>query len=184
MQTAFSNLIPIRGDLRVTVRHAASGTVKFTYEIRNTVMYSGLKSLVNLVAQKTTITPADYAIKYLRIGTGAVAPVRTDLDLTLPAPNAVTPHTLVLGDAEKFLTTVAPSFECKIITTLGTGDLNGLNLTEAGLFIRGTTVPTPPGSPPIYGGFYPELFARQIFPAIAKTIANVVDFDWRLNFTS
>ena len=184
MQTAFSGTIPIRGDLRVTVRHADSGEVKFTYQIRNTIMYSGLAGLVNLLAQKTTTTAADYGIWYLRVGTGAIAPVRTDLDLGLPAPNAITPFTLTLNDATKFLTTTAPNFEVKIVTTLGYGDLNGLNISEAGLFTFGKIAPGPPGSPAGENGLYPELFARQIFPAIAKTIANVIDFDWRLNFTS
>jgi hypothetical protein len=178
MQTAFTGTIPLRGDLKLTLRHADTGLVKSTYEIRNTITYVALRSMVNLVSQKTTINPVDSKVAYLRLGTGVTAPTRSDLDLAIPDP-----FTISLGDAEKYLTTTNP-FEMKILATVGNGDLNGLSLTEAGLFIRGGTVLTPPGSPAIYGGFYPELFARQIFPAIAKTVAFVLDVDWRVSFVS
>jgi hypothetical protein len=189
MQNNFGSVIPMRGDLRIVVRRADDGSTHWRYEIRNTITYVALRSMVNLIAQKTTITPADYAVKYLRLGTGTTAPVRADINLNLPAPSAASPLSLVLGDAEKTLTTSNP-FEMKINATLAATDLNGLNLTEAGLFIRGTTTPTspaPPTSPAIYSGdpsHYPELFARQIHPAIPKSSAFVVDYDWRIAFTS
>jgi hypothetical protein len=189
MQKAFAATIPLRGDLRIVVRRADSGKIHWRYEIRNTITYVALKGLVNLISQKTTVTPADYAVTYLRLGTGTTPPVRSDINIEIPAPSAAAPLDLVLGDAEKYLTVTNP-FEMKIITTLGAADLNGLNLTEAGLFIRGTTTPTipaPPVSPAQYTGdltHYPELFARQIHPAIPKSAAFVVDYDWRIAFTS
>jgi hypothetical protein len=190
MQSAFEATIPLRGDLRIVVRRADSGAVHWRYEIRNTITYVALKSLVNLISQKTTSTPADFKVAYLRVGTGTTAPVRTDINLQTPAPSAAAPLTLVLGDTEKYLTVSNPTFEMKVIATLGAGDLNGLSLTEAGLFIRGGTTPTspaPPASPALYSGdltHYPELFARQIHPAIAKSVAFVVDYDWRVAFTA
>jgi hypothetical protein len=189
MQSTFAATIPLRGDLRIVVRRADSGEVHWRYEIRNTITYVALKGLVNLISQKTTSTPADYAVTYLRLGTGVVPPVRSDINLGSPAPSAAAPLDLVLGDAEKYLTVSNP-FEMKIVATLGAGDLNGLNLTEAGLFIRGTTTPTipaPPVSPaqnPLDLTHYPEMFARQIHPAIPKSAAFVVDYDWRIAFTS
>lgn len=190
MNTNFAMTIPMRGDLRIVVRYAKSGKEKWRYEIRNTITYVALRGLVNLISQKTTSTPADFKVAYLRLGTGTTPPTRSDINLETPAPNTATPHTLVLGDAEKFLTVSNPTFEMKVVTTLGAGDLNGLDLTEAGLLIRGGTTPTipaPPTSPAVYAGaptFYPELFARQIHPAIPKSGAFVVDYDWRIAFTT
>lgn len=181
MQNAFTATIPLRGDLRIVVRRADTGAVHWRYEIRNTITYAALKGLVYLISQKTTITPADYRVAYLRLGTGTTPPVRSDINIEIPAP-----LDLLLGDAEKYLTVSNP-FEMKIIATLGAGDLNGLNLTEAGLFIRGTTTPTGLGYPAQNAGdpsHYPELFARQIHPAIPKSAAFVVDYDWRIAFTS
>jgi len=186
MPTGFEATIPVRGDLCLLVRDATTHEVRWRYEIRNTIMYSALKGLVSLIAQKTTSTPADSAVAYLRVGTGTTAPVRSNLDLQLPAPNAITPHTLLFGDAQKYLTVSNP-FEMKIVTTLEAGDLNGLSLTEAGLFIRGGTVATPVGSPAVYTGaptYYPELFARQIHPAIAKSSGLIIDYEWRISFAA
>lgn len=189
MNPSFAATVPMRGDLRIVVRRADTGAVHWRYEIRNTITFVALKGMVNLIAQKTTTTAADFAVAYLRVGTGNTPPTRADINLVTPAPNATTPFTLLLDDAAKFLTISNP-FEMKIVTTLGTGDLNGFNLTEAGLFIRGGTTPTspaPPTSPAVYlpaPTFYPELFARQIHPTIPKSGAFVVDYDWRIAFTS
>lgn len=189
MQKAFAATIPLRGDLRIVVRRADTGKIHWRYEIRNTITYVALKGLVNLISQKTTSTPADYKVAYLRLGTGTTPPVRSNINIEIPAPSAAAPLDLLLGDAEKYLTVSNP-FEMKIVTTLGAPDLNGLNLTEAGLFIRGTTTPTIP-APPVSPAqntsdltHYPELFARQIHPAIPKSAAFVVDYDWRIAFTS
>jgi hypothetical protein len=72
----------------------------------------------------------------------------------------------------------------KLTATIPSGDLNGSILREAGLFTRGSTVVAPPGEYPGGSGFYPELFARQVHPDIAKNVAFVIDYDWRLAFTS
>lgn len=189
MDANFLTTIPMRGDLRIVVRRADTGAVHWRYEIRNTITYVALKSMVNLIAQKTTTTTADFAVAYLRMGTGTTAPTRADINLQTPAPSAASPFTLPLDDTNKFLTTSNP-FEMKILATLGTGDLNGFALTEAAMLIRGGTTPTspaPPTSPAIYSGSpsnYPEMFARQIHPAIPKSGAFVVDYDWRIAFTS
>jgi len=197
MQTTFATTIPLRGDLRIVVRRADSGAVHWRYEIRNTITYVALRSLVHLISQKTTTTAADYAVKYLRIGgypTGfpvvMVPPTRSDINLQLPLSLSTSKY-LSLGDTEKTLSLANP-FEMKITATLPTTELNGNDLTEAGLFIRGTTtatIPAPPVSPdneinPADPTHYPELFARQIHPAIPKSNAFVVDYDWRIAFTS
>lgn len=188
MDTTFVGQIPLRGDLRITVRRADTGAIHRHYEIRNTIVYAALKGLVNLLAQKTTLTdPLDYQIAYLRVGTGTTAPTRSDTNLEIPAtpqppdaPSAI-PHTMVLDDAGKVLTVIGP-YEIKILATLEASKLNGLSLTEAGLFTRGNSaLAQPPG---LYAGHYPELFARQIHAAIPKSAGFVVDYDWRIAFTA
>jgi hypothetical protein len=187
MSTAFQGTIPMRGDLRIIVRHAATGAVHWRYEIRNTITYIALKGVVNLIAQKTTLVdPADYKVAWLRVGTGVVAPTRADTNLGIPAPDSVfplLPVSLSLGDVEKVLSVSNP-FEMKVLATLPSTEGNGLNLTEAGLFTRGGTIAQPPGEYPAASGKYPELFARQIHPAIPKSNAFVIDYDWRIAFTS
>jgi len=198
MQNAFTGTIPLRGDLRIVVRRADTGAVHWRYEIRNCITNVALKSLVNLIAQKNIgpVLPDDFAVSYLRVGgypTGSpvamVSPVRTDINLQLSLPNATNPFRVILDNSTKYLTVSNP-FEMKIIASLGTGDLNGNDLTEAGLFIRGGTTitsPAPPTSPaqdPADLTHYPEMFARQIHPAIPKSNAFVVDYDWRIAFTS
>jgi len=186
MTTSFSGVIPMRGDLRIVVRRADTGEVTWRYEIRNTITYGALSNLVNLIAQKTTTVPADYAVKYLRVGDVVTAPVRANIDLGNALPLPATPYTVTLLDANKTLTTSNP-FEMKITATIPAGDLNGVTLREAGLLTRGTTTATPPGSPaqePSDLTHYPELFARQVHPDIVKNPAFVVDYDWRIAFTS
>jgi len=187
MQNAFVGTIPMRGDLRIIVRRADTGAVHWRYEIRNTITYVALKGLVNLIAQKTTLLdPADYKLAWLRVGTGVVAPVRSDVNLGITAPDftfPLQPLSLPLGDAEKYQTVSGP-FELKCVTTLPSTEANGLNLTEAGLFTRGGTTVQVPGEYPVASGKYPELFARQIHPAIPKSASFVVDYDWRIAFTS
>jgi hypothetical protein len=195
MRNTFAATIPLRGDLRIVVRRADSGAVHWRYEIRNTITYVALRSLVNLISQKTTVVAADYAVKYLRVGgypTGfpvaMVPPTRSDINIQLPLSLIASTY-ISLGDTEKTLSLANP-FEMKVNATLAATELNGTDLTEAGLFIRGTTTPTIP-APPVSPAqeltdltHYPELFARQIHPAIPKSAAFVVDYDWRIAFTS
>lgn len=186
MQTALTGVIPLRGDLRIAIRDAATNEVRWRYEIRNTITYVALKGLVNLISQKGISNPAvdletkvqAYSVAWLRVGTGVTSPTRSDTDLASP----VLPW-VPLDDSSKYLTVSNP-FEMKITATLGTGDANGNALTEAGLFTRGGIIAVPPGEYPVSSGYYPELFARQIHPVINKTIAFVVDYDWRISFTA
>lgn len=181
MDNAFTCTVPMRGDLRIVVRRADTGAVHWKYEIRNTITYVALRGLVNLIAQKSTLDPLDYQVKYLRAGTNATPPTRTDTNLLAPAGTPV--HTMEIIDAAKTLTTTNP-FELKVVATLGTGDLNGETLREAGLFTRGGAAVSAPGEYPTSSGYYPELFARQVHPEVAKSAAFVVDYDWRISFTS
>ena len=184
MQNVLTGTLPMRGDLRIVVRRVDTGAVHWRYQIRNTITTVGLKSVVSLLAQVTSLTdPKDYQVKYLRVGTGTTPPTRADTNLNavVTAIGDTHPYTLDLLDANKTLTVVNP-FELKLTASIPAGVLNGVTLTEAGLFTRGNAlVIQPPGQ---YLGYWPELFARQIHPAILKDPAFVVDYDWRIAFTA
>lgn len=179
----------MRGDLRITVRRADTGEKTWGYEIRNTITYVALANLVVVLAQKTFGSPGaindpvNSKVLYLRVGDDVTAPTRSNTNLLSPLPSAISPYTITLIDANKTLTTTNP-FEMKITATIPAGDLNGSTLREAGLFTRGSTTVAPPGEYPAASGFYPELFARQVHPDIIKNPAFVVDYDWRIAFTS
>ena len=178
------NVFKARGDLRIVVRRAADNSVQWQYEIRNMITYAGLESMVNLIAQTTAITPLDYKVAYLGVGTGTSSPVRTQTDLVTPAMDGSVPYRLALLDANKFLT-AAPSFEMKVTATIpATSPVDGVSLTEAGLYTYGGTTPISVTEYPAASGRYPKLFARQVHPAIVKTTALVIDYDWRISFTA
>lgn len=178
------NVFKARGDLSIVVRRATDGSVQWRYEIRNMITYAGLEAMVNLISQLTTVTPADHKVAYLGIGTGTTAPVRTQTDLVTPAMDGPVPYRLALLDANKFLT-MAPTFEMKVTATVpSVSPVDGLALTEAGLYTYGGTVVSPVTEYPAGSGRYPKLFARQIHPAINKTTALVIDYDWRISFTA
>jgi hypothetical protein len=156
-----SNAVPVRGDITVTVRRADSGEKVRRIEIRNTITYVGLASLVQLWAQRAADPAAStLSMGSLRVGTGTTPPVKGNTALEAQV------HSLALLDANKILQLTDP-VELKIVATLGTGDANGSALTEAGLFTTGGT-----------------MVARQIYPAVNKSAAFVVDYEWRLSFTA
>lgn len=157
-----SSTIPLRGDLTVRMRDAATGRVIRTYDIRNTVTYIGMGVMVNLISQRAIDTaPAQFKIATLKVGTGTTPPVRGDSALV-----DASPFSLAIGDGDKDPNTIGP-YELVISVTLGSGDANGKLLAEAGLFTAGG-----------------QMFARQVHPAIQKQAAIAIDYNWRIAFTA
>jgi hypothetical protein len=157
-----SSTIPMRGDLTVRTRDAATGRVLRTYEIRNTVTYIGMGVMVNLISQRAIDTaPAQFKIATLKVGTGTTPPVRGDSALV-----DASPFVIPVDDVNKTPNTIGPH-ELRVSVTLGSGDANGKLLAEAGLFTAGG-----------------QLFARQVHPAIQKEAAIAIDYDWRIAFTA
>lgn len=157
-----SSTIPMRGDLTVRTRDAATGRVLRTYEIRNTVTYIGMGVLVNLITQRAIDpAPAQFKIASLKAGIGTTPPVRGDSALVDPSP-----FVIPVDDVNKTPNTAGP-YELRVSVTLGSGDANGKLLAEAGLFTAGG-----------------QMFARQVHPAIQKEAAIAIDYDWRIAFTA
>lgn len=172
-----SSTLPLRGDLMVKVRSVKSGRILRTYVVRNTVTYLGMGTVVQLLSQRTAPPddpPASLKLGELWVGDGVVPPVRGDTALS-----GVIAAKVTLTDATKTPNIAGPIYELRLLATLpatgGVGiDGNGFTLTEAGLYTAGSISPA----------VTQKLFARQIHPAIAKTAAIAIDYDWRISFTA
>ena len=175
-QTTSSDL-PMRGDLTVKVRSVKSGRILRTFVIRNTVTYLGMGTVVQLLSQNTTPPddpPASLKLAEIWVGDGVVPPVRGDTALSGALAAKIT---LINGTKTPNIT--GPIYELRILATLpATGgvlvDGNGFTLREAGLYTAGSVLPV----------VTQKLFARQIHPAIVKTSAIAIDYDWRISFTA
>lgn len=174
--THTSSSLPVRGDLTVKVRSVHSGRILRTFVIRNTVTYLGMGTLVQLLSQRVSPPdnpPASLKLAELWVGDGAVAPVRGDTALSMGG--AGFRDKIVLTDATKTPNIAGPIYELRLLATLpASTPANGFTLSEAGLYTAGSLVPVVPQ----------RLFARQIHPAIAKTNAIAIDYDWRISFTA
>lgn len=174
--TQASSDLPIRGDLTVKVRSIKSGRVLRTFVIRNTVTYLGMGTVVQLLSQRVAPPddpPAALKLAELWVGDGAVPPVRGDTALSMGGPGFR--DKITLTDATKTPNIVGPIYELRLLATLpSVTPANGFTLTEAGLYTAGSVVPL----------VTQKLFARQIHPAIVKTVAISIDYDWRISFTA
>lgn len=189
MSTEFKAVIPMRGDLSVIVRRAKTGAVHWRYDIRNTITYLALKDMINLLAQLPTSPdgPESFQIAYLGVGGDASLPpspaTRTDTDLNVPVLPVYGSRYFMDLTGGKTLQVTGP-YELQLTATIPTTDLNGDTLREAGLFTKGISSATTPGEYPAASGRYVELFARQIHPPVLKDPAFVIEYDWRIAFTS
>ena len=148
----------LRGDVNIYVTNVLTKE-KVRYRIRNTITYDGLSGIIKLLAQNSGDVLADYQIKSLRVGTGTIAPTRADTALVAEV------FSMPLVDVDR-VETIATS-QLVITKTLQTTEANGNTLVEAGLFYNNGT-----------------LFARQIHPAIPKTVIITVTYEWQISFTS
>jgi hypothetical protein len=151
---------PLHGRVTMYVRDARTGELLLRLRHHNTIVYTGLNAILQLLAQNVLSgAPATHQISTLRVGTGTVAPTRADLGLGTEV------FSMALADVnrvESFATG-----ELIITQTLLGPDANGNTLTEAGLFLAD-------GS----------MFSRQIHAAITKGPAITVTYEWRLAFTA
>lgn len=166
----------MRGDLRVTVYDSRTLEQLKRIEIRNKITFLAADVIVELIAQRATDpAPAFDAIFSMRMGTSNVVASRADTNL----------GAFVIGKqlADVNKVTGLPG-ELQFLATLEAADANGSALQEAGLFTRGSAgSPTPSDAPGTTPGAV-RMFSRQIHPAIPKTSAITVEYDWRIAFTA
>jgi hypothetical protein len=171
-----SDAIRIQGVLRVGVKDARTGLYLRRYEIRNKITFLMADVLVELLAQRASDpTPAFDAAFSMRMGASNTPASRSDTNL----------GAFVIGkqlnDVNKV--TGVPG-ELQFLAQLDAGDGNGNTLQEAGLFTAGSAgSPTPSDAPGTAPGT-PRMFARQIHPPIPKSVAVILDYDWRIAFVA
>lgn len=166
----------MRGDLSITRRDARTGRVLSTWEKKNVIVYDAGTSLARLIAPNVAFGASiqqQSQIKSMRFGISNLAPQRSDVDLADEADVAGVPVRIELMDADR-VHGAAGIVEFVALMDAATG--NGNTYREAGLFTRGTA-----DDPLVTTGA--KLFARQIFPDQAKTVAIELEFRWRITFT-
>ncbi len=175
-QTRLFDGIPMRGDLTIIVRDAKTRKKIRRIEIRNKITFLAADVLIEMLAQRAVDPDPSYDMMFsMRMGLSNTPASRSDTNLGTPEIGKE------LADVNKV---VGVPGELEFTATLESGDANGVTLQEAGLFTRGSAgSPTPMDAPSDTPGD-PHLFSRQIHPAIPKTTAIVLDYSWRIAFTS
>jgi hypothetical protein len=165
--------IGVRGDVRMRVRDARSGEVLRNLEIRNRITQGGLGVLVRMLNYPgNDPEQASLYIANLGVGSGTGQPLASNTGLELPLVPPVN-LAVVSPNVSVSVPGVGGSYYVTIMATLEAGQGNGNTLTEAGLYTAG-------------GGALnaPILVARQVHPAIDKTSAIVIDYEWRITLSA
>jgi hypothetical protein len=151
----------LRGDLQIETWRPGDKRPLRRYALRNQITYNGFNSPLYLWSQDSG-NPSDWRIVKLVPGTNGTPPTIGDLALGSPLGPADEIH---LTAANR--TVVPASGELIITGTLTTLQANGHSLREVGLFLGNG-----------------QLFARQVYPVIAKTGAITVTYTWRIAVTA
>jgi hypothetical protein len=168
--------IPLRGDLRIIRRDAATLDILSVWEKKNVITFAGVESLVKLQAPNAAFgvnVQLENQIKSIRFGLSSVAPQRTDTNLISEAIVSSNPVRIALVDASR---TVGAAGTVEYTATMTSGVGNGVTYREAGLFTRGTT-----DDPLTTSGA--TMFSRQVFSDQPKNSGVVLEFRWRITYT-
>lgn len=174
MQNSFGSQFVSRmrmvGTLTIRIRDARTKRVIRVWRKRNTITYDASDIVRDLLAQRATdIAAAQFALGSMRFGTNALTPTRGDTNLL----NEIAAVRRELTDLNKINGGVG---ELSLHATLESNAGNGYTYREAGLFTKGTT-----WNGDVGGGL--QMFTRQVHPAIEKTSAISLEYDWKLQFT-
>lgn len=176
MEAKLLDGIPMRGDLTVTVKDAATRETKRRIEIRNKITFLAADVLVELLAQRTTDpTPARGRVFSMRMGSSNTPASRADTNLGAFVVGKA------LADVNKV--TGVPG-ELEFVVTLEAADGNGETLCEAGLFTAGSAGSPSPSDAAGTAPGTPRMIARQIHPPIPKTVSITIEYSWRIAFTA
>ncbi len=179
----FSDGISMKGTLTVITRDAQTGKQLRRCEIRNKITFGAADTLVELWAQRTAPIdqpPLQNRIYSMRMGTADTVASRAHTNLGACVIG------VELTDVNK-VTGIAG--ELQFIAILGAGDANGYTLQEAGLFTQGDiSPPNPIGTSvivdPVAGVGTPRMISRQVHPAIPKSAAITIEYQWAIAFTA
>lgn len=165
--------IGVRGDVYMRVKDARTGEVLRKLEIRNKITQGGLGVLVRMLNYPgNDPEQASLYVASLAVGSGTSVPLAINTGLEIPlVPPVNLP--IVSPNVSVAVPGVAGAYYVTFMATLESGQGNGNTLTEAGLYTSG-------------GGAVnaPILLARQVHPAIDKTSAIVIDYEWRITLSA
>jgi hypothetical protein len=176
----------LRGRLTIRVRDAKSGRRLYEHVIKNMIVNRGFGNVILLLGQTTesgadlnplVTTLPSLRITRLRVGEDATAPTR---DQTVMAPGYVelTPHVQTYTDSVRDGTELEPYELVASATLESVTPANGKTLREASLFTTGLPVPT------VDPESQPRMIARQIHPAVTKTLGISIEYEWHLAINS
>lgn len=140
--------IKATGSVFLQVREADTGKLMEQYRAENLVVNLGRKNVARILGGDST----GKAITKIGVGDGTSAPAKTDTDLTNKFVKNIGSVSYPTENSVQF------SFE------IGTGDANGINITELGLYNDSGV-----------------LFSRKTRQPIAKTSAVVITGIWTIN---
>ena len=159
------------GILYIKVRDVASGKVIRTICKRNSITYDAGNIVRQLLSQRATDALAvELQLGSMRFGTDSTPAARTDTGLY----NEISATRGQLTDDAKL---DGGAGEITLHAVMESGVGNGNTYREAGLFTRG-----PAWDSEVGGSLM--CWARQIHPAVEKSSAIALEYDWTLQFTA
>lgn len=170
--------IQLHGKLKIQVKDAITGKVLKTIAINNQIMFRAADVIVNLLAQRAADgIIADSQMYTMRMGSGSATPVRSDTDLVAPL------FGYKFTDSDK-VTVVPGELSFAATMTALEGNSGSPSYCEAGLFTKGAGTGVLDATDPLLSSAVaPRMFARQVHPAIAKTAAISLTYNWAIAFT-
>jgi hypothetical protein len=166
--------VGIRGFIKVVARDAATGRVLYREDKPNLIVAGSKYALARMLSQRSdgpTYDPAWERIWAIHIGDSNTPPTTSQTALlgTNTLKKAVNQPVTIVNPA-----TTSGIVETQV--TFGTGDFNGYNIQEVGLFTRGSD-----------GGNLSNsdirMLARQIHGKIEKSVSMTVTYTWRYQIT-
>jgi hypothetical protein len=170
----FVETFTIRGHVIITVRDSITGRLLKKLSDHNVVTKNAKLALVDLLTQQSTDpNAAEYnKLWSIYVGDGTTAPAATDTNLAganIFGKELDQPITKASGGVDGLI---------EATMTLGSGDANGITLSEVGLFTRGDgTLANPPAAEQ-------RMVARQVHGAISKTSGITVSYKWLYQITT
>lgn len=163
----------IEGELSIFVKPEGHEDKLLFFKGKNKITNKARAYLLQMVTEDpATLTPNP--IVEFHIGSGGVGQTLdgTQTDLFSPIdPNGVTPYNSAVT------VSIVPGTDNTVAEyafEITTSELNGLNLSEVGLFCGSDWFGVPANG---------SMFNSKIFPSISKTSGFSLVFSWRINFS-
>jgi len=173
MRNSMKSSGTLYGHLTVTVYEVKNGQKvrKLRIAMKNQITNGGRESVLAFLAQDPLGTTEQQNPEYGQIWSLAVGDDATPVSvLDTALYNELDRYTLAIPLEREFVIVPPNIFEVHVHKEVPAGTLTGATFAEAGLLTRGD-------------GVLPAtqaLYARQTHPAVVKSAAMAIEYDWRL----